>query len=100
MIQTPPHTKVRTRKALPNGDVQIDSHSMHEQLSSVSQEIEQHVKTSRESLALDVIRCLELIQQGETPELTLKIAADKATGEPKLITKIFTVQKEYYGKGA
>jgi len=99
-LPTPQHTKVRTRTPLDNGDVQIDSHSMHEKLSSVSQEIEQHVKTSRETLALDLIRCSELIQTGETEELTLKIVADKVSGEPKLITKIFTVNKEYYGKGA
>lgn len=96
---TPQHTKVKTRTLLPNGDVQIDSHSMHENLSSVQQEIEQHVKTSRETLALDLIKCSELIQTGETDKLILEITADKTTREPKLITKIFTVNKEYYGKG-
>jgi hypothetical protein len=99
MMPTPPHTKVTTRRQLPNGDVQIDMHSMYKELSSVSQEIEQKIETSRETLALDLIKAVALISSGETPELTLHIITDKTTGEPKLITKRFTVAKEYYGKG-
>lgn len=100
MIDTPNHTKVRTERSLPDGSKVIDSHSVHTALSSVKQEIQQHVKTTRETLALDLIKCSEIIANGQTDELSLRITIDKTTGDPSLITKTWTVHKEYYGKGS
>lgn len=100
MMQTPPHTKVRTVREFADGRVEVDSHSTYKSSTpnTVKQEIGQNIETSVESLPADVMRCLRHITEGETKELTIKIEVDRKTGLPALITKTWLVNKEYYGR--
>lgn len=98
MTPTPPYTKVKTVRSFEDGTEEIDSHSMHKKLSSVKQEVSQSVETTAASLAADIIACLQHITYHETTELSLQISTDKATGEPTLIRKTWTINKEYYGR--
>lgn len=98
MLQTPPHTKVKTFRPQPDGSTIIDSHSTFKDLSSTSQEITRTYDTSRETLAADLIMHSEMIRNAETPELDLKITTDKKTGEPRFIVVTWLVNKEYYGR--
>lgn len=98
MTPTPPHTKVKTVKSYTSGRIEIDSHSMHNDLSSVKQEIGQSVETSRATLIPDLIAAAVHITSGETAELDIKIVTNKKTGEPERIIKTWLVHKEHYGK--
>lgn len=97
-LPTPPHTKVKTERSMPDGTTEISSYSMTEKLSSVKQEISQNMKTTADRLAADVIACLQHVTFKETEELTIKITVDKETGEPRLITKTWLINKEFYGR--
>lgn len=98
MHPTPPYTKVKTIRSTPEGEV-IDSHSTYkDHLSSVKQEISRTYDTSRDSLAADLIKHSEIMRNGETEELDLKISCDKVTGEPRLITVTWLVHREHYGR--
>ncbi len=100
MNPIPNHTKVRTSKQFDDGQIEIETQSVHRSLSLVKQEISQNIQTNPERLAADIINCLQHITFHETTELTLQIQADPKTGAPRLITKTWTVHKEYYGRQA
>lgn len=97
MMPTPPHTKVRTVKEFNDGSVEMNSHSTYKQLNSIKQEIGQNIETSLETLPADVMRCLRHITAGETEDLNIQISTNKKTGQ-LLITKSWTINKEYYGR--
>lgn len=56
-------------------------------------ELVDHMATSHKELVTDVIKCLTLLKERTTPELTITIHMDKY-GQPIRITRIFTESKE------
>lgn len=100
MNQELKHARVVTRTPRPGepDTVDIDKKSYYDELNAVEEQIEKSIKTSKASLAADVIGCLREIAAGETVELTLRIVTNKATREPERIVKTWTTKKEYYGR--
>lgn len=94
------HARVITRipRKEDNTIVDIERKSYHEELNSYEQQVEQSIKTSKPSLAADIMACLREITSGGTSELNLKIVTSKSTGEPERIVKTWTTKKEHYGR--
>jgi hypothetical protein len=66
--------------------------------SSVKEEVAKNIKTSRMSYLADLIACSDVFSsKHQSKKLTLEITADD-NYQPKLIVKIWTTKKEYYGK--
>lgn len=89
------HTKTRETASLPDGSVQVTSKSYADKLTKLTVEITKSMKTNRNDLLKDIVSCLDVLQETED---NLIIQISKRAGEPKLITKTWTVTKEYYGK--
>lgn len=100
METKPKHTRIITKTPRPGeaGVADIVTESYFEELNGVEQQIQKSIKTTRQTLATDIIGCLREITNGETTELELRIVTDKATSLPCRIVKTWTIKKEYYGK--
>jgi hypothetical protein len=81
----------------PNGDTMIRTEGYYEELNSVKEEVQQSVKTSKDSFIGDLMKAVAVVTKRESRELTLKIEADDA-GNPIRIVKTWTIRKEYYGR--
>lgn len=92
------HAKVITRTPRADGTVLIETESYFESLEAIEQEIRQSIKTTRETLLADVIKCLAAITSKETPELNLVIVTNPRTGEPDRIVKTWIIKKERLGR--
>jgi hypothetical protein len=89
------YTRIKAVKQVDEETLEIVSTSYTDKLSSVRTEISKDVQTSQQDLLKDLISCLDVLK--ETDEcLTIKIT--KKHGQPRLITKTWTVSKEYHGK--
>src|SRR5690349_2941197 len=97
-LPIPNFTKVKTIRTYEDGSSEIDTRSVTRRLSSIKQEIQQTVDTNPTTLAADIIKCLEPITYHETSELTLHISTNPATGNARIITKTWTVDKEHFGR--
>jgi len=91
------HAKVTTYTPQDDGSTRIETSSYHEQLSSIREQIEQHIQTSKDTFLGDIITCLSLITDQKTKELTIVIKSDDRY-MPKLITQVYTVKKEDFNK--
>lgn len=89
------YTKTRQVKQIDTDTVEIVSSSYTDKLSSVRTEISKDIQTSQQTLLKDIVTCLEELQHTEE-KLTIEIT--KKFGQPRLITKTWTISKEYYGK--
>jgi hypothetical protein len=97
MSSTPQHTRIK-RTTVIDDDTQLIIHESYtDKLSSVKEEVAKNIKTSRMSYLADLIACSDVFSKHETKKLTLEITADD-NYQPKLIVKIWTTKKEYYGK--
>lgn len=94
------HARVVTK--IPRKDdpttIDIEKKSYYEQLNSVECQVQKSIKTSKLTLAADVMACLREITTGGTTDLIIEIVTSKATGEPERIIKTWTTNKEYYGR--
>lgn len=94
------HARVTTK--LPRKDdpsiVDIKKESYYEKLNSIECQVQKSIKTSKASLAADVMACLREITSGDTTELTIQIVTNKITHEPERIVKTWTTEKEYFGR--
>lgn len=90
------HAKRTLTIPQPNGDSIIRTEGYYEELNSVKEELQKHVKTSKDSFIKDIMEALRVVTNRESKELTLTIKADDA-GNPVLITKTWTTRKEYHG---
>lgn len=91
------HAKVITTTSLPGGNKQIDTKSFYEELNSVKQEIQQSIKTSKETFMADLLHCTAVLSDGISREVTIHIEADH-NHNPIRIVKTWTVLKEHYGR--
>ncbi len=90
----------KVKKAIPQSDgtTKIETKSYHEKLSSVREEVQQSIKTSKTTFIKDIMQCFAVISDKETREVTVTVEADE-NHQPMRIVKTWTTLKEYYGKG-
>ena len=81
-----------TETPMDDGSVEIITEGFHNGRNSIKQQRKVSVETTRQTLASDVIRCLEALKSG-THELTIKIVTDKFY-DPQRIEKTYTVYKK------
>lgn len=93
--QTLQFTKIKRTIPIDEDTVSIESRSYTDNLSSYKEEQSKDIKTSPQTILKDVIACLDVLDEGIEG---VTICIRKYKGEPNLITKTWTVKKEYYGK--
>lgn len=86
------HARVTTYTPQDDGTIEIKTEGYFENLNSVKQEVRQNLNTTKETLMQDVIKCMEVFTQTDTPELTLTLV--KHRGEPRRIIKTYLVYKD------
>lgn len=91
------HAKVKTTTTQPDGSKQIETQSFYEELNSVKQEIQQSIRTSKETFVADLLHCTAVIADGLTREVTIHIEADH-NHNPIRIVKTWTIKKVHYGR--
>lgn len=96
-MSTPQHTKIKRTTIVDEDTLLIVHESYTDKLSNIKEEVAKNIQTSRMSFLADLIACSEVFSKRESKKLTLEITADD-NYEPKLIVKIWTTKKEYYGK--
>ncbi len=94
-MSEPTYTRTRAIKQVDETTVETTSTSYTDKLSSVRIETSKDIQTSQNELLKDLVSCLDVLKDTED-SLTIKIT--KRHGQPRLITKTWTVTKEYYGK--
>lgn len=63
-------------------------------LKSLKKEYSQNIQTSRNTVMGDLIACLDVLTDGTSTEVTIKVTAKH--GQPDLINKTWTPTKERY----
>lgn len=91
---TPQFTKTEETKQLDADTVQTTYKSYTKELNNVVTKISKDIKTNQNDLLKDIVSCLDVLKETED---SLTITIKKRQGQVKLITKTWTVQKEYYG---
>lgn len=97
MPETLKHAKVRTITERPDGSAHIKTESYYEELNSVKQEIQQSIKTSKDTFIADLMRCVAPISDGSSREVNIHIEANERN-EPCRIVKTWTVDKKFFGR--
>lgn len=96
-MNDPKHSKIKTFTPQEDGSTKIETKSYYEQLSSIREEIEQHIMTNPGKFLSDIIAALSVISDKKTRELTITIMTDERFN-PNRITKTYTTKKESYNK--
>ncbi len=91
------HAKVKTTIPQPDGSMKIDTKSYYKELNSIKEEIQQNILTDKTTFLSDLMKCVNVISDHESRELTLTIETDDKY-QPIRIIKTWTVKKEYYGR--
>ena len=89
------HAKVKTTEPQADGTRLITTKSFYEELNSVKEETQQSIRTSRATLLTDILKCLAIITDDVSKELTINIKDDHGR---MTIVKTWTTRREYYGK--
>lgn len=96
-MSDPQYAKVKVFQPVGDDAMLITSSSYRDALHSYREEIEQSILTSTNSLLSDVIKCLNIIQQHQTPVLTIEIHMDKY-GQPERIAQKYITTQKHFGK--
>ena len=80
-----------------DGTIVIKTESYHDQLASETEELMQHIKTSKQDFMADLISVASVITSQKTRHLTIEIETDSHY-QPIRITKTYLVKKENYNK--
>lgn len=96
-MNEPQYAKVKVIEKVSDDSVLITSSSYRDKLHSYREEIEQSILTSHNTLLNDVIKCLSVIQQHQTPVLTIEIYMDKY-GQPERIAQKYITTQKHFGK--
>ncbi len=91
----PRYARLKETTVIDDVTREIRYSSYTDKLSSAKVQREQDIRTDMNHLLKDVVTCLESLKETED-ELVLAIKVRH--GQPHLITKTWTVSKEYYGK--
>lgn len=90
------HTIITTYQDEEDG-IRTVTESYFDELASRKESIIKKVKTSHKDFLTDIIACLDVVNQKQTKELTLKITVDEYYN-PHLIIKEYVVKKENFSK--
>lgn len=96
-MSDPKHTKVTTYKTLDDGSYVKQIKAYHEHLASIREERVESLKTTHATFLADIMKCLEVINSGNTKELTLTIKANDFKN-PTMIIKSYITYKEEFKK--
>ena len=89
------YAKVKTSVPKADGATAIQHKSYHEELSSIKEETQQSIMSSRMTLLTDIIKCLDVITKDISPELDIHIITEN---DKVRIVKTWTVKKEIFGR--
>lgn len=91
------HARVTTTIPQKDGTTMIKTESYYEELNSIQEEIQQSIRTDKQSFVTELMKCVSPISDGTSKKVTIVIEANDRH-EPIRIVKTWTVRKEYYGK--
>lgn len=97
MSSDPKHTTITVYDDKEDGSIEAVTETYFENLSSRKKEVIKKIRTSHKEFLSDIVGCLDVINQKQTKDLTLRITVDEYYN-PQTIVKQWTVVKENFNK--
>lgn len=91
------HAKLKRTIPQPDGSTVIQNESYYESLSSYEEQIEQKIKTSKQTFLADLMKAVAPISDGVSRTVSLSIDADE-NNVPYRIVQTVTIKKQQYGR--